>query len=125
MSSYLQTIQYPRVEILSEPEFDVHTNLVQPTPGTLMTFVHVDVFVTSPSVIKRLLKLWPDVRSKLPPIIFCTGHVDDDKFDRFVTLFGWLPLSDTPCSDGNTRRIYVNYLKRNTDGRRTSSEDGI
>ncbi len=115
---YLQIIQYPRVTILSEPAFDVQINFQQPSPGTLMTFVHMEVFEPTASVIKRLLKMWPDVRSKLPPFIFCTGHVDDDKFHRFVTLFGWLPISATPCSDGKTRRIYVNY-RRNTDGRRT------
>lgn len=107
--AYGQTIKYPRVTILSEPAFEVQMNFLQPKPGVLMTFVHVEVFEPSPSVIKRLLALWPEVRSKLPPLVFCSGHVDDDKFHRFVTLFGWLPISSTPCSDGNTRRIYVNY----------------
>lgn len=110
MTHYQQLVKYPRVTILSAPEYDISIQYQQPQPGVLMTFVHVDIFCAAPSVIKSLLAKWPEVRKTLPPIVFCHGHSDDAKFHRFVTRFGWKPLSHTPCSDGNTRRIYVNYL---------------
>lgn len=114
--TYQQLLKYPRVAILSAPEYDISIQYQQPAPGVLMTFVHVDIYRSTAGTIKSLLAQWPAVRQKLPPLIFCHGHTDDDKFHRFVTLFGWELISYTPCSDGNTRRIYVNYLKGNHDG---------
>lgn len=101
---------HPKVTLLSEPAYDVFLHYEEPAPGCLMPFVHLDVYQPSPSVIKALLSVWPSLRATLPPIIFCHGAVDDAKFHRFVTRFGWNHLSHTPCTDGITRRIYVNYL---------------
>lgn len=117
--TYRQLIKYPRVTILSEPAYDISIQLQQPSPDVLMTFVHVDIYAPTAGTLKSLLQQWPAVRASLPPIVFCHGHSDDPMFHRFVTRFGWKPISSTPCSDGKTRRIYAHYLKGHPDGRRT------
>lgn len=102
-------ITHPRETLLSEPDFDVDLTVQELEPGVLMYFVHLDVYHMAPSTLKRLLKLWPEVRATLPPYVFCHGHNDDEQFHRFVTRFGWQHISHTPCTDGQTRRIYVHY----------------
>ena len=114
--TYLQVIKYPRVSILSEPAYEISVQYQQPQPGVLMSFVHVDIYQSTAGILKQLLSRWPAVRNTLPPVIFCHGHSDDAMFHRFVTRFGWKPISYTPCSDGKTRRIYAHYLLGQPDG---------
>lgn len=118
MTAYAQVVTYPRVTLHSEPAFDLAVNYQQPQPGTLMTFVHLEVYQTAPSVMRSMQAMWSTVRPTLGPIVFCHGEIDDHKFHKFVTRFGWQHLSHTNCSDGKTRRIYVHYL-RNADGSRS------
>jgi hypothetical protein len=121
--TYNQLVTYPKVLVASCPAFDVQLQLKQPEPGTLMTFVHLDVYQTSPSVMRDLIRVHNKLRPTLPPMIFCQGHVDDHKFHRFVTRFGWEPLSNIPCTDGTTRRLYVHHnYPRVTDGRRAKQD---
>jgi hypothetical protein len=108
----------PRVTLHTDPDFEVWVNTKQPSPGVVMTFLHNDVFRWSIGTLRRLNAVWPGIREQLPPIIFCHGHVDDEKFHKFVTHFGFQHIHHTPCSDGQTRRIYAHYLKRVSDGRR-------
>jgi len=109
MGKWLQVINYPPVLAVSNPDFDVSWNYIQPRPGQLLPFVHVEVFYWRASVLRHLLSLWPSVRRKLPPIIFCAGTESDHKFQKFVHLFGWQPLKQAHCSDGRDRTIYVHY----------------
>lgn len=112
-------IKHPRQTLLSDTGFDVDLTAYEIEPGVLMHFVHLDVYEWSASALKRLLRIWPQLRATLPPIVFCHGHTDDEKFHRFVSLFGWQQIHYTPCSDGVTRRIYVHYHYGDTHGRRT------
>lgn len=112
-------ITHPRVTLLSEPAFDVWLNHQEIEPGVYMMFIHLDVYCFTPDVLKRLQHEWRKMRPTLPPMVFCHGHIDDDKFHRFVTRFGWEHIHYTPCSDGVTRRIYVHYHYGVPDGRWT------
>jgi hypothetical protein len=105
--NYRQVIQYPRVMLLSVPEFDCSFSYNQIAPGILMTFVHLDVYYWSPSVYRQLKDHWPIIRKRLPDIIFTQGNVSDQaKFDKFVQRFGWKPLVDCICTDGSNRPIF-------------------
>ena len=107
---YNQIIHYPKVLIASEPSFDLYVGYQQPRPGVLMNFVHLDVYQFTANTLRHFKSIWSEIRPTLGPIVFCIGHTDDKKFHKFCTHFGWSLISQTPCSDGNTRRIYVNYL---------------
>lgn len=106
---YQQVICYPPVPLVDQPDFEVTWNYQQAEPGVLLPFVHVEVFYWRSSTLRYLKALWPSVRAKLPPIVFCAGTESDKKFHKFVTHFGWQPLKHAHCSDGKDRMIYVHY----------------
>lgn len=108
---YNQVISYPKTVLLDEPAFTVRVNLVQPEPGILMTFIHLDVYDWSLSTLKRLKEVWPSLRRRLPPIVFAQGDITDKKWVKCVRQFGFEPLlDDCPCDDGKTRHIYAHYI---------------
>jgi len=77
--------------------------------GRLMPFFHLDVFYFSPEILKRMLKEWEEHRHTVPTPLFCMGEEDDEKFSRFISKFGFQYLTDCPCTDGKTRRLFVNF----------------
>lgn len=110
--NYQTIIQYPRVTILREPEFTVDINLVQlQSIPELLHFIHLDIDLWSPSVLRKLNVLWGTVViPKLPKHTFCHGEVSDNKFHKFVSRFGFVPLVNAICTDGTMRPIYC-YTK--------------
>lgn len=81
-----------------------------------MVFVHLHVWKWSKTVFKRLKKDFALFRECIPGPIFTAGTNDDDKFLRFVSLFGWTPLTVIPCTDGKTRRLFIHIKKhKNTN----------
>jgi hypothetical protein len=99
-----------RVVLLDRTDYIVEYHTVEVDDGPPMTFVHLDVFFFSPSVLRDMRKTWPAVFSALnAPAVFCVGDVDDAKFHRFVTRFGWRYLKPLPCTDNKTRRLYVHF----------------
>ena len=81
---------------------------MQPSPGNLMTFVHIEIHDWRPSTWRRLKANWPAVLARLPKVFFCQGKVDDAKFQKFISYFGFSFLADCICTDGVNRRIYIN-----------------
>jgi hypothetical protein len=78
--------------------------------GTKMVFVHMDIFYWAPSVLKHMIKTWPIFREGLKDIpLFCMADDDNEKWERYISRFGFQYLSDIPCSDGKIRRLFVNY----------------
>lgn len=107
---YKQVITTPKRTIYSVPDFDFHVNLIQPAPGVVMTFVHIDVYYFQPSTIREMRAQWPSVRSRLPPVVYAQGDVTDLKWEKFVKQFGFEFCTDCVCSDGVSRRIFVNKV---------------
>lgn len=107
-----QTINYPRRTVWDDVDFTFETTVIQPSPGMLMTFVHIEVFTWSLSVLKKLKHLWSSNRHLLPPIVFAQGDKTDAKWTKFVTQLGFTPiLEDCPCSDGQNRHVYAHFRK--------------
>lgn len=107
---YEQFINYPRIVMWSEPDFDFEVSLLQIAPGKMMTFVHIYVYYWAPSTFKKLKHLWSSNRINLPPIVYAQGDLTDDKWVRFVKSLGFQPLlADVPCTDGKFRHIYVHF----------------
>lgn len=98
-----------RVIILDRPEYTVSYHIEETNEGQQMTFVHLDVFYISPSIMREMLRLWPVIQKHMNCVTFCLGEVDDEKFDKFVSRFGWRYLRPIPCTDGRTRRLYINF----------------
>lgn len=105
---YSQVITYPKRVLYSVPDFDFMVNLIQPLPGIVMTFVHIDVYYMSHKTLQHMMAEWPNVRSRLPPIVYAQGDVTDAKWAKFVKRFGFTYLTDCLCSDGVSRRIFIN-----------------
>lgn len=105
---YPQVIKYPCVYLVEEPDFVFESQIIQAAPGILMTFVHINVINWSKSTLKTLKERWKSVRDELPPIIYAQGNTTDAKWVKFVTHFGFKPLSNCICSDGKDRRIFYN-----------------
>jgi hypothetical protein len=93
--------------VVSEPEYDAGYH-VEETPLGGMTFIHMDVFYLSPSVMRKAKAQWKLFREHVPQVLWCHGEVDDAKFSRFVGHFGFKHFTDLPCTDGVTRRLFIN-----------------
>ncbi len=102
-------IEHPRKIIVSTPDFDCSTNLIELDAESPMTLGHIDVYYWSPSVRKDLMKRWAEVRPLLPPIVFTMGQNPGPKFHKFVSLLGFRPLNEVPCTDGKVRTIYAHF----------------
>jgi hypothetical protein len=108
---YHQVINYPRLVLAASPDCTIESTIVQPKPGMLMTFVHIEVYSWSPSALKRLKHLWLSIRHSLPHIVFAQGDVTDAKWVKFVRQFGFEPVFENcPCSDGELRHIFAHYI---------------
>ena len=112
ISHYTQSIEYPRIVFYEEDDFSYEISLLQVEPGKLLYFAHVYIWDFKPSTLRRIKEQWQARRSQMPRILFAQGDVTDDKWVRWVRMFGFRPLIDNvPCNDGETRHIYVNFRK--------------
>jgi hypothetical protein len=76
--------------------------------GQTMTMIHCDVFFLSPSIIRQMMYQWKLFRKHVPQAVFAHSTDDDAKWERFVKRFGFVYLKDILCSDGKTRRLFIN-----------------
>lgn len=82
-----------------------HTDL----PQGRMVFVHLTVKRWSKDLLTRLQNIWNARRSEFPNIVFAQPNVDSHLFERFAAHFGFRPITDCICTDGQNRRIFVNF----------------
>jgi hypothetical protein len=78
-----------------------------------MTFVHLDVYYMSKEILKRLDKQWRLWRQCVPVVLYAISDDDEDVWAKFVKRFGFQYLSDIGCTDGKTRRLFVNFGPQN------------
>lgn len=98
-----------RITVLDEPEYTASYHMVDLGEDRVMTFVHLDVYYLSKTILKRLDREWALFRQYVPVVLYCMSEVDDEKWARFISRFGFSYLCDVGCSDGRTRRLFVNY----------------
>ena len=104
-------IRYPRRALAEAPEYLWESELVQ-VSGQLLTFVHMGVSRFTPAVYRQLKAHWSSIRPLLPPIVYAQGDTTDDKWAKFIAIFGFEPvLLDCPCTDGSNRHIYAHFLR--------------
>jgi hypothetical protein len=99
-----------RIEVIDECDYvgSYHEEVFE--DGSRMVFVHMDVYYWSPSVLKKQLTQWPIFRALMSSIpLFCMGTQDDLKFQKYISKFGFVPLKPIPCTDGQSRMLYINW----------------
>lgn len=99
-----------RIIVADEPEFTISYHVQELGEGQVMTFVHLDVYYFSASILRRIKELYERFRTFDDSVtLFCMGEEDDNKFAKFVSHLGFEYLRDIPCTDGKTRRLFVNF----------------
>jgi hypothetical protein len=117
ISHYTQTIEYPRIVFYEEETFSFEISILQASPGQLCYFAHVYIWSFSPSTLRRIKEQWQAKRPLMPRILMAQGDVTDDKWVRWVRMFGFHPLiENVPCTDGELRNIYVNFFRKQHHG---------
>lgn len=102
-------IESDRFVVLDEPEYTFSYSVRDLGEDRYMTMIHIDVYYLSPSVMRDMIAKWRIFRTIHPNIVFAQGDKDDEKFERFVKKFGFSYLGDCPCTDGQNRRLFINY----------------
>jgi hypothetical protein len=78
--------------------------------GDQLLIAHLRVERWSPSVCRECHRIWDAFRTCVTAPVFCYGEVDDDKFSRFVSSFGYQPFQIVPCLDGEQRWLYIHRI---------------
>lgn len=71
-----------------------------------MMFIDLGVRRWSPGMLRRFADGWKIFRKHITCPLFAFPDVDDGKWEKFVTRFGFKPLSTIQCTDGSFRRIF-------------------
>jgi hypothetical protein len=85
-------------------ELDEHRNAA----GEQMLFVHLLVRQWSKSTLKTMLHVFKQFRECVTCPLYASTKVDDEKWSRFISYFGFVPLLHAVCEDGQTRRLFIN-----------------
>jgi hypothetical protein len=64
----------------------------------------------TPSVLKNVLKQWRVFRQCVTAPLIAIGEVDDEKWERFVTLLGFRFLKQVICINGKQRRLFIHTI---------------
>lgn len=105
------------------PEYRFDLDEYRDDDGKQMLFVHLAVTRSSPSTFREMRDVWSKFREVVTCPIYALGPDEDDKFANFVRLFGFKPLSDVICENGEQRRLFLNTKKEKNDGKHVN-EDG-
>lgn len=99
----------PRVMVLDEPEYTASYHVTDLGDGRIMTFVHLDVFFWHPQVLRDLERKWALFREHVPITLYAMADDERPVWPKFIKRFGFEFLHDVVCTDGKTRRLFVNY----------------
>lgn len=103
---------------MSEETYIVRTHQVRETPDFCFEIeefnngfcmAHIAVHRWGPSVLKQMLKDWRLLRSRFITCpLYATAPLQDEKWQRFVSLFGFKPDRPVVTNSGETRMLYRN-----------------
>jgi hypothetical protein len=74
----------------------------------LAAHIRFDYF--TPSVLKDALRVWRAFRQCVTAPVIAIGEVDDAKWERFVTLFGFRYCKEAVCINGKKRRLFIHTI---------------
>ncbi|UGA46791.1 hypothetical protein HU230_0012410 [Bradyrhizobium quebecense] len=96
-------------EVLGTDEYAIHIEDFRRGQDTFL-LLHLRFTRWTPSVFKRFIAHWTLLRQCVTAPLFALGEVDDDKWERFVTRFGFRFLQTVKCENGETRRLFIHVL---------------
>lgn len=95
------------------PEFKFELSEHRSDEDAQMLFVHLVVHKWSKSTLHEMLRVFSTFRQCVSAPLFAIGIIDDDKWERFVTRFGFKPFQNVICENGELRRLYMNLKDTN------------
>lgn len=117
MAGNFQHVHFHKV--LLNDEYELHIDeYVRDEDQFLL--LHLRFLKWTPSVFKRFSAHWRALRSCVAAPLFALGECDDDKWQRFVTRFGFKYLHTVICENGESRRLFIHTS--GPQGSRTSPE---
>lgn len=96
-------------DVLATEEYKVHIEQFRRGQDDFL-LLHWRYFKWTPSVFKRSIAHWHALRRCVTAPLFALGEVDADKWQRFVTRFGFTYLQDVICENGESRRLFIHRL---------------
>jgi hypothetical protein len=99
----------PRTVLWDEPEYTASYHTVDLGEGRVMTFFHLDVYFLNHKILQQMQEQWRLFRETVPCVLFTLPDDGSPAWERLVEMFGFQYLRDVGCTDGNTRKLYVNY----------------
>lgn len=96
-------------EVLVTDAYAIHLDEHKRGQDTFL-LLHLRFTQWTPQVFKRFIAHWWLLRSCVTAPLFALGEVDDDKWERFVTRFGFKYLRTVKCENGETRRLFIHAL---------------
>jgi hypothetical protein len=60
-----------------------------------------------PSVLEAIRTTWAAFRSVTNAPVFTCADIGSEERDSFIASLGFRFVSEVPCADGETRRVYV------------------
>lgn len=92
------------------------------SPPRSMVFIHLKVKRWTASVLKRLLRDFRILRQHIHCPLFAYADEDDEKWEHFVTHFGFEPLTTVSLNNGEVRRLFCHF-NRHTNERKRKQEE--
>jgi hypothetical protein len=71
--------------------------------------VHLRVKNWNLSTLKQIAREWKLFRQCVTAPLYALADIDDDKWERFVTRFGFRFLCNIVCNNGEQRRLFVSF----------------
>lgn len=97
----------------------------RPCDGATMLLIHARMARWSPQIFRECLKAWRLFRTVVTQPIFAYPYVHDERWEKFISAFGFQPLLDAvPCTNGETRPLWINYALH-TDPIRKQTDDPL
>lgn len=105
---------------MSAPDFEFvsrHRALTQPhywfeideyrRGADQMLLAHLRFSKFRPTILRSALHDWAVFREYVAAPVFAYGEIDDEKFARFVRLFGFTQLNTDVVWEGKSRRLFL------------------
>lgn len=112
------------------PEYSFELDEYRDGDAHQMLFVHLHVKRWSPGMLREMLSVFAKFREAVSCPLYALNPDEDEKWEKFVGLFGFNFLRDMICENGEQRRLFLNLkspqaaLKKEKNNGQHVNEDG-
>jgi hypothetical protein len=99
-----------RHPLLLNDDFWLELDEYRRAGGEQFLLAHIRVHRWSPSVFKQIKHVWTTFRSCVTLPVFACPEVDDQRWVKFVTAFGFKPFQQVICNNGARRPLYIHIV---------------